>query len=103
MKNKEYDLFGLKINVNYVDNAEVDDNWVFGFVEYIADVNNIFISTKDKNGNPISKESMAATLRHELFHVILAKGQYHNASSDEPMVEWLALCTQTLNKQGLKI
>lgn len=103
MKKKEYCLLGLKINVTYIDRAEVDGDWVFGFVEYIADVNNIFISTKDKNGNPLTKESMEDTLRHELFHVILTKGQYHSASSDEPMIEWLALCTSILHKQGLKI
>lgn len=46
---------------------------------------------------------MRRTLRHELFHAILCKGQYLNSSSDEPLVEWLALCTDLLYEQGLKI
>lgn len=103
MKEKEYNLLGLKIKVMYVDKALIDGDWVFGTIEYIGDTNLISISTKDRNGKPISKESMRRTLRHELFHAILCKGQYHNSSNDEPLVEWLALCTDLLYEQGLKI
>ena len=105
MKEKEYDLLGLKIIVKYVDSVydETDGCWLFGQVEYIGDVNIITISTKDKNGKPMSKKSMRRTLRHELFHSIMAKGQYHNTAGDEPLVEWLALCTDLLFEQGIKI
>ena len=103
MKDQEFTLLGLKIVIKYVDEVLVEDQWVFGTIEYIGDTNLISISTKDKDGNKISKESLRRTLRHELFHAILAKGQYHNACNDEPLVEWLALCTDLLYEQGLKI
>lgn len=104
LKNKTVKLFGLTIKIIYKDAVlGCDGDWVFGSCESIADTHIIEISLKDRNGDPISQDSLDRTLRHELFHSILIKGQYLNASNDEPLVEWLSLCTDELNKKGLKI
>lgn len=104
MKNKEYDLLGMTIKVEYLDRVENENGcWVFGQCRFDGDNVTIGISTKSEEGKKISKKSMSVTLRHELFHAILAKGQYMSCSNDEPLVEWLALATSLLCEQGLKI
>ena len=104
-KRKEYELFGAKITVEYIDNVIMEDTneWVYGRCREHGDKFTIQISLKDEDGKPMSKESLDVTLRHELFHAICFKGQYNNTGQDEPLMEWLALCTSTLNKQGIKI
>lgn len=42
---------------------------------------------------------MELSLLHELFHAVLAEGQYLSSTSDEPLVEWLARCTKHLIDQ----
>lgn len=104
MKDQEYNLLGTKIKVKFVDSVyDKDGYWIYGQIEYIGDLDIITISTKNKDGKNLTKQSVYRTLRHELFHAILSKGQYHSCCEDEPLVEWLALCTDLLNNQGLKI
>ena len=38
---------------------------------------------------------------HELTHSILDTGGYNNSSSDEPLVEWIARCLNSLLKQNV--
>lgn len=103
-KNKVYELLGAKITVEYVDQVITDnDGWVYGRCREHGDKFTVQISLYDEDGKPMTKESMEKTLRHELFHVILFRGQYLNSGQDEPLIEWLAICTDLLNKQGLKI
>lgn len=103
-KNKTYKLFGLTIKVIYIDNVvDSDGSWLFGSVEYNGDTHTIHISTKYKDDTPVPEESMSLTLMHEFLHSILVKGQYLQNSQDEPMVEWISLCWNTLVKQGLKL
>jgi len=46
-------------------------------------------------------EEIQITKLHELIHCILGTGMYGEASSDEPMVEWLARSIYSLVKQGV--
>ena len=104
LRNRKYKLLGTTIIITYQDRVEDDDkNWLFGVCKERGDFCHIFISTKDENGNLMTEESMNRTLRHELFHAILDRGLYFNSSSDEPMIEWLTICTEILNKQGVYI
>ena len=103
LQDTEYELLGIKIQIKFVDNAEVEDRWVYGYTHAVGDTTTIVISKKDIDGGAITKESMIRTIRHELFHAIMDRGQYFNSSSDEPLVEWLATCTDILHKQGAVI
>lgn len=104
LQDTTYELLGIKIQIKFVENAKDDDNnWLYGYTECCGDITNIFISTKDKDGNKLTKESIIRTIRHELFHAIMNRGQYFNCSNDEPLVEWLATCTYELHKQGAEI
>lgn len=103
-KKQVFELFGTKIKIEYKDNVlDEEGHWMYGTAEHKADLTIITLSTKDADGKNLTKDSMIRTLRHELFHAILNKGMYFNSSSDEPMVEWLAICTDILCKQGLTI
>lgn len=103
-KKKTFNLFGVKIKIVYQDNS-VDEkgNWLYGYTKYLADLTEIYLSTKDKDGKKLTEDSILRTLRHELFHTILSRGMYFDECNNEPMIEWLALCTDELNKQGLSI
>ena len=103
MKDCQYELLGRTIIVQYMPRVEVDDHWVFGMCKHDGDITNICISTESDDGKKMSKDSMQRTLRHELYHVICDIGQYFHTSEDEPLIEWLAICTDLLNKQGAKI
>lgn len=103
-KKQVFELFGTKIKIEYKDNVlDEEGHWMYGTAEHKADLTIITLSTKDADGKNLTKDSMIRTLRHELFHAILNKGMYFSSSSDEPMVEWLAICTDILCKQGLPI
>ncbi|WP_173431810.1 hypothetical protein [Sharpea azabuensis] len=104
-KREKYELFGSKITVEYMDCVISDDpeHWIYGHCREHGDKFTIQISLEDVDGKPMTKDSIERTLRHELFHVICSRGQYINVGDDEPLIEWLSLCTFTLNKQGLKI
>lgn len=97
-------LLDTRINIKYVDNIEDEnDLQYFGQTKYNLDKTNIKVATKDKDGNPISEDTIKATLRHELFHVILDKLYFREESENEKLVEWLAQATTILHKQGLEI
>lgn len=100
-KTKHYKLLDFRITVKYVDKDYLEDHWIFGHTKYNANDILIVISTKTDDDKDLTEDEMNATLRHELFHVILAKLYFDD--SNETLVEWLAQATQTLNKQGLNI
>lgn len=99
---KKYNLLDFKIQVFYVDCDTVEDRWVFGHTEFNGNKIKIYISTKNRDGGEFTEQELNVTLRHELFHVILAK-LYFSGETDETLIEWLAQATSILHKQGLTI
>lgn len=99
MKSKEFDLMGIKYTIQYIDKIETEDESTFRFGSTNAAAHRITLAKLNYEGNPMDKEEAKITLLHEVIHAILDEGQYHNSSSDEPMVEWLARCLNSLIKQ----
>lgn len=99
LKVKEFDLFGTKYTLEQVDKIETDEKDVFiaGMTNTVT--NQVWLSKYDSKGQPMDTSEYKITLLHELIHAILREGQYHNASSDEPMVEWVARCLKSLIDQ----
>jgi Zn-dependent peptidase ImmA (M78 family) len=99
MEEKKLDLFGTSYSISKVQSIE-DENGspLYGITNYIE--HTIEIATKI-NGRKVSKEEQKITLLHELFHAFLKEGQYLSCSSDEPLVEWLARCTNKAIEQKI--
>lgn len=93
-RDRTVDIFGSKWKLKFVDAIEVDDG---ASVDGLTDSTNRIISVDVKQ----AKNEADITLLHELIHAILNTGQYFNASSNEPMVEFLARGIQSLIKQGV--
>lgn len=98
--NKEFDLFGVKWTIKYVDKLEETskENGYFFGVSHV-DSATIQVALLDSKGKPLSESAIRLTLLHELVHAILGSGGYENSTHDEPMVEWLARCINSLQKQ----
>lgn len=104
MKNKVLHLLDRTITINFVDNVTNEEGrWLFGITEQTASGFTIEVSTKSKEGKPLAKDAVMATLKHELFHCILDTMMYFQESSNESLVEWLAQASMILSKQGVKI
>ena len=99
MKTKEFDIFGTKYTIGWVD--EISDKAAQGTTVGLCDSTNakVWIATKLPNGDTVPKADMEKNLIHELIHAILNEGQYLAVSTDEPLVEWLARCIYSLKKQ----
>jgi len=98
---KEFEIFGSKWAVEYVDiiPSEDENTYIFGKTWYSTRV--IQVAKRDKDGNVIPKEELRLTFLHELMHAILGTGQYNIYSQDEPHVEWLARCIASLIDQKI--
>lgn len=104
MKNKVLHLLDRTITINFVDNVTDEEGcWLFGATEYNASDFVIEVSTKNKDGKPLTKDTVMTTLKHELFHCILSTMMYFQESKNESLVEWLAQASMILSKQGVKI
>lgn len=104
MKNKVLHLLDRTITINFVDNAiDEEGYWLFGITKQQAQDFTIEVSTKNKDGKPLAKDAVMATLKHELFHCILDTMMYFQESRNESLVEWLAQASMILSKQGVKI
>lgn len=101
MKIKEFDLLGTRYTIQYIDKIETEDENLFRSGSTNPAAHKITLAKLDYNGNPMNKNESQITLIHELIHAILSEGQYHNASADEPMVEWLARCLKSLMDQKI--
>ena len=101
MKEETFNLFGSNWTIKFADEIVIDkeDGFQFGITDHINRV--ICVSTKDKESNQMPDEEIQITKLHELIHCILGTGMYGEASSDEPMVEWLARSIYSLVKQGV--
>jgi hypothetical protein len=99
-QDREFDLFGIKWTIKYVDKLEEtnkEDGYFFGISH--VDSATIQIALLDSKGKPLSEETIRITLLHELTHAILGSGSYESSTHDEPMVEWIARCINSLLKQ----
>ena len=98
---KEFEIFGSKWAVEYVDiiPSEDENTYIFGKTWYSTRV--IQVAKRDKDGNVIPKEELRLTFLHELMHAVLGTGQYNMYSQDEPHVEWLARCIASLIDQKI--
>ena len=92
-KTKKFNIFGDIWTIKFIDQVLEDrgtedpNHWLFGASNNIPKT--ILISTKTKENKPLSDREILCTIAHECVHAILDSGQYINASSDEPMVEFL--------------
>ena len=106
-KNKKFKLFDQAYTVKFCDKVYLDgeeetpketsSNWKYGYCR--PSKGEICVSTKLHDGTPLSKDTIETTFLHELTHCIFAGGQYNEEFDDEPMVEWIGRCLQTLMKQ----
>lgn len=96
---KNLNLFGTTYSISKVDTIkEEDGNYLYGRANYRD--HKIEVANKvDKKR--VTNREQRITLLHKLFHVILKEGQYISCSNDEPLVEWLARCTNAALEQGV--
>lgn len=101
METKDFYIFGTKYTLGHVE--EIDDKSSKGTVVGLCDSTNykVWVATKLPNGESVPKDDQEKNKLHELFHAVLNEGGYLSLSDDEPLVEWLARCTQQLLKQGI--
>lgn len=100
LNNKEFDLFGTTWKVKLVDKIDTEEEgFCFGQTQY--DIYTIYIVNKDSHGNKLDSKEIELTFLHELFHAILFTGQYNTYSNDEPAVEWMARCINSLKNQKM--
>jgi len=100
--NKEkFNIFGSNYTIEYKPKVFTDDDlhWVWGQTDLQKHI--ISISTQLEDDKPVTKEEIALTRLHEIVHAIFSTGQYNQANTDEPLVEWTARCIYSLLKQGI--
>lgn len=98
-KNRTIRIFNTTYKILYVNDIETEDPDRTTMGETDFNLKTIKIRVLDKEGHPILRQEIELCLLHELFHAILAEGQYLASTSDEPLVEWLARCTKHLIDQ----
>lgn len=99
-----YQLLNTTLTVEYVDRVVAEDgHWIYGQTFDDRGGTVLRISINDEDGDPLPKEQIETTLRHELFHFILGTLYFNEENNNETLVEWLANATQILHKQGLNI
>lgn len=101
MKEKKFDIFGVEYLIKEVKEIKVEDKeGVFRHGETNSLTREIQIAKSAKNID-LGKRDNRLTLLHELFHAFLDEGQYLDLSDEEPLVEWLARCTNAAIEQGV--
>mgnify|MGYP007022377388 CR=1 FL=1 len=99
-KDFEFELFGTKWKVIFIDKVkETEEMYLMGNCSYVSGT--IWVATQDNEGNPLKEEAVRINMLHELTHSILDTGGYNNSSNDEPLVEWIARCLNSLLKQNV--
>lgn len=98
-KNRTIKIFNTPYKILYVNNIEMENPDRTTMGETDSNLKTIKIRVFNREGHPVSRQEMEICLLHELFHAILAEGQYLSCTSDEPLVEWLARCTKHLIDQ----
>lgn len=99
-KDFEFELFGTRWKVSFIDKAkETETTYQLGNCRAINGT--IWVATQDNEGNPLTKRAIRINILHELTHAILDTGKYNNSSMDEPLVEWVARCINSLLEQNV--
>ena len=102
MENKKFELFDTNWSIEFVDNIETsDEEGYFWFGDTNGIDKRIRVATKGLNNKNLSKKEINLTLLHELVHAILITGNYHDINRDEPLIEWIAKCINSLLKQKI--
>lgn len=103
MKSKEwkdfdFELLGNKWKVHFADEMvprEAKENeYLLGNCSYVNGT--IIVFTKDTKGEKLSDDLIRINLLHEMTHAILGTGNYCSCNDDEPLVEWIARCLNSL-------
>lgn len=100
-KNLQFNLFGEKYTIKFVDSIPVEPNAEPGTFYYGQNdrcKGLITVALLDRDGKPFSEETVRLTTLHEIMHAIFAAGAYSSCNSDEPFVEWCAKCLNQLIK-----
>ena len=100
-KNRTIRIFNTSYRILYVDDIESEnpDRTTMGETDF--NLKTIRIRVLDREVHPVSRQEMELCRLHELFHAVLAEGQYLSSTEDEPLVEWLARCTKHLLDQKI--
>ena len=99
-KDLSFNFFGTNWNVKFIDEVkENDEMFLMGNTCHI--LNDIWVATKDASSKPLKEETVRLNLIHELVHAIFGTGQYNNCTKDEPLVEWVARCINSLLEQNV--
>ena len=98
-KNRTIKIFNSTYKLLYVNEIESEDPNRTTMGETDSNLKTIKIRVTNREGGRVPKQEIEITLLHELFHAILAEGQYLQSTDDEPLVEWLARCTKHLLSQ----
>lgn len=101
MKKIKFKFFERMWEINLVDKLPYCEKNQFRFGESDMIVGVINVAVKDDNGLDLPKDVILMTILHEIFHMILGTGAYHDANSDEPLVEWMARSMYNLMSQNL--
>lgn len=97
---KTVNILGTTYTIEYVDKIDIEEpNFRFG--ECCSASHNIKIATKYYDKKDIEDYEISRNLLHEIIHAILDEGQYFQESNNEPLVEWLARCIQSIIKQNI--
>ena len=90
MKDKTFELFDTDWSIEFVDNIETnDEEGYFWFGDTNGIDKKIRVATKGLNDKVLSKKEISLT------------GNYHDINRDEPLVEWIAKCINSLLKQKI--
>lgn len=98
---KSFNIFGTEYKLEFVDKIKCEDDNMFCWGDTDGRTHTIRISLKDLNGKKISSKEVRITVLHELIHAIFNEGQYKDESNNEPLVEWVARCLNSLLDQKI--
>ena len=95
-----FSFFGTNWKVRFIGKCkENDEMFLLGNTNHI--LNEIWVATQDISGKPLKDETIRINLIHELTHAMLGTGQYNSSTKDEPLVEWIARCINSLLEQNV--
>ena len=99
-KDFEFELFGTKWKVTFI--GKVEETEEFYQSGNCCTINGtIWVATQDGEGNPLAESAVRINLLHELSHAIFNTGCYNDSSNNEPMIEWIARCLNSLIVQNI--
>ena len=100
-KDLRFNLFGEKYTIKFVDSIPVEPNAEPGTFYYGQNdrcKGLITVALLDREGKPLSEETVRLTALHEIVHAIFSSGAYSAENCNEALVEWCAKCLNQLIK-----